>query len=71
MDLAIKEIVREKNNIKPENGLTKPNKRDDIIKILNLDLIFKREKITKLIHAKVIESLPIHDVHRWIVGKKF
>ena len=64
------EIVNAKNKITPINGLTKANKTEDINKIFNLDLIFIRAYIIKLIQAKDIGSLPIALIQRLRVGKK-
>ena len=54
----------------PIYGLTKANKMDEIIKMLNLDLRSINAYIVKLIQAKVIGSLPIALIQRFRVGKK-
>ena len=66
----VMEIANEKSKIIPTKGLTKINKIEAAIKMINLDLMLINAKIIKFMQAKVIESLPIADVQILRVGKK-
>ena len=70
LDFAINEIVKQINNTTPMKGLIRDNKIAGINKIISLDLRLKSAKIIKFMQAKVIASLPIHDVQILRVGKR-